>query len=542
MFFRPLLFVVAGVITAHAGSAQHATEPASLDLILAGGTVHDGTGAAGRRLDVGIAGGRITALGDLTGVVATRRIDVTGLCIAPGFIDTHAHADASVLRRPAAANFLAMGVTTIVTGNCGNSMRDLGRHFKSLDKRRPAVNYASLIGHNTVRRAAMGTANRRPTKAELETMEKLVDKAMRDGAMGLSTGLIYVPGTYSETSELIALAKVAGRYSGLYVSHMRNENDHVLKSIDEALRIGREAGVHVHLSHLKASGRKNWGRGKDIVAKLEKARADGARITGDQYAYAASSTGIDVLFPTDALGVGRKAFARKLEEDEGFRAKMHAALITKMDKVAFGDFAWCQVSYAKNNPDVSGKNLKQVAKIFFGRDDRDSQADAAIKLFADTRGDARVNMVFHSMSEEDVVTIMQKSFVGVACDAGIRASKGVSKPHPRGNGNNARVLAYFVREKGVLSLPLAIHKMTELPAKVFGLQKRGLVRKSYHADLTVFDAKKVSDRATYEDPRRSPTGIPWVLVNGRIVIEKGVLTGTRPGRVLRHAKKAAKVK
>jgi len=514
-----------------------ATPPAKVDfdLLLRGGTVYDGSGAPGQRADVGISRGRIRAIGQLAGRTAGETIDLRGLCIAPGFIDTHAHAESGILRRPEARNFVFMGVTTIVSGNCGNSAKDLGKAFQQIEKRKTSVNYASLIGHNTVRTAVIGKQARAPNAAELAKMQDLVDKAMRDGAMGLSTGLIYVPGTFAKTDELIALAKVVGEHQGLYASHMRNEGDRVLEAIDEALQIGTQAKVPVHLSHLKASGKNNWGRGKDILQKLTAARAAGHQVTGDQYAYKASSTGLDVLFPSRALSVGRPAFARRLKQDEGFRAEMHKALLKKLGKTGFADFAYCQVSWAKNHDEVSGMNLAQIAERFFDTRDRDAQARAAIKLFIDSGGAARVNMVYHKMSEDDVMTIMRAPFVSVACDAGIRAIKGVSKPHPRGAGNNARVLGYFVREKATLGLPLAIQKMTQLPARVFGLVERGEVRPGFHADLTIFNAATVNGTATYEEPRLQPTGIPLVIVRGVPVVRDGEHTGARPGSVLRRA-------
>jgi N-acyl-D-amino-acid deacylase len=521
-------------------SQQPVTTAFEFDLILRGGTVYDGTGAPGIRSDVGITAGRIRALGELSKRQARNSINLAGLCIAPGFIDTHAHAESGIIRRPEAQNFVFMGVTTIVSGNCGNSARDLGKSLQQIEKRRASVNYASLIGHNTVRRAVLGNEARAPNPKELAKMQELVDKGMRDGAMGLSTGLIYLPGTFAKTDELIALAKIVGQHQGLYASHMRNEGDRVLEAIDEALEIGTAAGIPVHLSHLKASGKNNWGRGKDILQKLLDARAAGHQVTGDQYAYTASSTGLDVLFPSRALSIGRPAFAKRLQEDATFRDEMHAALLKKLASTGFADFAYCQVSWAKNNDECSGMNLAQIAKRFFKQDDKNAQARAAIKLFADSKGSARVNMVYHKMSETDVVTIMRAPFISVACDAGIRKIKGISKPHPRGSGNNARVLGYFVRKKSALALPLAIQKMTSLPARVFGLKERGEIRPGFHADLTVFDANKVADMATYQSPRLQPAGIPLVLVNGVPVVRNGKHTGSRPGKVLRRTTKGTK--
>ena len=502
------------------------------DLVVSGGSLVDGTGQPARTVDVGIRSGRIAEIGDLTDQARTRTIDATGLVVAPGFIDLHTHADGSAAQHPEAKNFLRMGVTTIITGNCGSSVTDLANHFAKVKKLGISLNYGSLIGHGTVRRKAMGTADRAPTKAELVRMQGFVDQAMRAGAQGMSTGLIYVPGTYAKTDELIALSRVVARHGGIYASHMRDEGRRVLNSIDEALRIGRESKVRLHLSHLKASGKNNWGRGQDIVKRIADARAQGVKVTGDQYAYTASSTSIDVLFPSKELAVTRGKFALKLKNDSAFRARMHQELLKKMDRVGFGDLHYCQIAYAPSHAKLSGKSLKEAAKILLGKDDREAQATVTIDLFIASKG-RRISMVYHKMTEPDVETIMRAPFVAVACDAGIRV-RGAAKPHPRGAGNNSRVLARYVREREVISMSLAVRKMSGLPAEAFGLEDRGVVKTGAWADLVLFDPKTVQDRATYDAPYEAPAGMPWVIVNGIVVVENGKHNGKRPGQVLRR--------
>lgn len=523
---------VAACLAASVSTQADPRPAAPFDVLIRGGSVVDGTRTPARQCDVAIRGDRIVAVGEIAAdATAALEIDAAGMVVAPGFIDAHTHAE-SIERQPDAWNFVGMGVTTLISGNCGSSRLDLGTAFDRLENGGGiGPNYASLIGHGTVRREVLGIENRAPTDAELERMCELVRAAMADGAVGLSTGLIYVPGTYAETEELIALARVVAEFGGVYASHMRNEGDRVLASIDEALRIGREAGVAVHLSHLKASGKPNWGRSVDIVARLTAAREAGVRVTGDQYAYAASSTSLDVLFPSAALSIGRKEFGAKLRDDEPFRARMHEALLATMERSGFGDFSYCQIASAPGHRDLSGKTLAEAAS---GDGGRDAQARLAIDLMIAAAG-KRISMVYHKMSEDDVETLMRVPFIAVASDGGIRNRAAASKPHPRSVGNNPRVLARYVREQKTLSLELAIHKMTQLPATVFGLRGRGVLAEGAFADVVVFDPDAVQDGATFDDPLEPPRGIDWVLVNGRVAHRKGEQTEVRAGAVLRHS-------
>jgi N-acyl-D-amino-acid deacylase len=364
-------------------------------------------------------------------------------------------------------------------------------------------------------------------------MADLVEAAMRAGAFGLSSGLIYVPGTYARTDELTALAKVAARHGGVYASHIRNENDAVLEALDEALTIARDAEVAVHIAHVKCSGWPNHGRAGGVLARLGAARAGGLRVTADQYAYDASSTGIDVWFPDVELAAGREALGRRLASDAAFRDRVREALFRKMDQTGFGDFAFGRIANAKGNEDLNGLPMDAAAAKRFGSSDRHAQAELAMDLFA-AAAPSRVDMVFHSMAERDVERFLAVDWIAVASDASIRAEQSVARPHPRGAGNTVRVLGRYVRERGVLDLPTAIRKLTSVPARIFGLEDRGELRVGAFADVVVFDAAQVADQATYTEPLRPPVGIAWVLVNGSLVVDHGTMTGVRTGMVLRR--------
>jgi N-acyl-D-amino-acid deacylase len=505
------------------------------DLVLKNATLIDPEARTALAGDLAIQGGRIAAVGAFDVPDGTPVIELGGAAVAPGFIDLHTHVDSDVVRTPLCPNFLRMGVTTIVTGNCGGSVEDLRAHFARLDKGGIGPNYASLVGLGTVRRKAMGTENRAPTEDELRRMQDLVEAGMQAGAFGVSTGLIYVPGIYADLDELATLATVAGRNGGLYVSHMRHEGDRILDGIDEALEIGRRAGTPVHISHIKCSGNKNHGRAEQVLQRLAAARAQGIRVSADQYAYDASSTGIDVLFPADELSVGRGEFAKRLREDKDYRASMHAALLRTMDDVGTGDFGYARIASAKGNEDLNGMLLPAAAKKKLGRDDRDAQADIAIELLC-AAAPSRVGMVYHKMAEPDVERFMSQDWIAVASDAGLRPDNSPSRPHPRGSGNNPRVLGRYVRERKVVDLPTAIAKMTVVPAQILGLTDRGRLTVGQAADLVVFDPAAVTDRATYAEPTERPEGIRLVLVNGQIAVVGSELTGVRAGRVLRRGR------
>jgi N-acyl-D-amino-acid deacylase len=500
---------------------------ADFDLIIRHGRVADGTGNPAFFADVGITQGRITAIGILTNT-APRELDARGLIVAPGFIDLHTHAD-DVAEQPLAENFVRMGVTTIVAGNCGGSALDVAKLFREVETQRVSVNFATLVGHNTVRRKAMGGSfNRKPTDAELQTMCDLTERAMRDGAQGLSTGLIYLPGTFSETEEIIALARVVARHGGVYATHMRNEGTEIFEALQETMRIGREAGLPVHVSHVKLGGERSWGQADKVLAFLDDRRRAGLDVTWDQYVYTASSTTLSRLIPEDAREGSAADFAARLA-DPAKRAEIVAGIQRQLRDRGREDFGYAVVASYRRDPRLNGKTIVEAAKILRGSDSLEDQVETIIEIHQNGSGSG----VFHGMNENDLQTFLRHPFTAVACDSSVRAF-GEGVPHPRGYGNNARVLGRYVRELGVLRLEDAIRKMTSLPASAFHFPERGVLKPGHWADVVVFDPATVRDHATYDDPHHYATGFKYVLVNGEVVVENDQHTKARPGRVLRH--------
>jgi N-acyl-D-amino-acid deacylase len=495
------------------------------DLLIRGGLVVDGSGAKPARADVGVRGGRIAVVGRIDRAEATRIIDATGLFVAPGFIDVHTHAD-DVAENPRAANFVRMGVTSVVAGNCGSSAADIGESLAEIRRTGVSVNYATLIGHNTVRRAVMGTVQRPPDAGELQKMRGLVWKGMADGAVGFSTGLQYVPGVYADLVEIISLTRVVTEFGGLYASHMRNEGTEVEKAVDEAIRVGRAAGCAVQISHLKIDSPSRWGASATILRMIDEARAAGVDVEADQYAYEAGSSGLSIRFPAWALEGGQERIAARLNEPETW-ARIKREMQALYSERGFSDLSWAVVASYRADPPLNGLSMKQVAARLSGSESADAQLEAARTMMLG----GGASMVYHFMSEDDIARIMRHPQVGVASDSGV-LMPGEGVPHPRGYGNNARVLGHYVREKRVITLEEAIRKMTSLPAQQFTFAGRGLVKEGYAADLVVFDAMTVRDTATYERPHSYAEGIPWVIVNGVVVVQNGEHTGARPGEIL----------
>ena len=496
----------------------------AFDLILRGGRVIDGTGAAGRVADVGIRDGKIAGIGTLAG--AAEVVDVTGQVIAPGFIDVHTHAD-DIARKPEAANFIRMGVTTIVAGNCGSSALDLGKAFEEIRAARPAVNFASLVGHNNVRAAAMGSDQRAPTLPELARMQAYVFKAMADGAVGLSTGLQYVPGTYAATPEIIELARVAANAGGLYASHMRNEGTALEAAIKETLLVGDRSGARVQISHLKVDAKSRWGASRVALKMIDDARAAGQDVRADQYAYTAGSSGLGIRFPSWALEGGRDKVVERLK-DTATWARIKKEMEALVRERGFEDLSWGTVASYRADPSLNGLTMAEVAEKLHGSRSADAQFEAARTLML---GGAP-SMVYHFMSEEDIEQIMRHPMVGIAADSGINEPSDSTRPHPRGYGNNARVLGEYVRARRIITIEEAIRKMTSLPADHFRLQGRGRIAQGAAADIVIFDPARVRDTATFDAPHAYPEGIPHVLVNGVFVVRDGKTTGERPGAVL----------
>ena len=514
---RRLLFVSLLLV-----AAAHAE---TYDLIIRRASLIDGTGAPARPGDLAIRGDRIIAVGTLpAGSTATTEIDAAGRVVAPGFIDVHTHSE-DVAELPVAENFIRMGVTTIITGNCGGSKLNVGEFFDTIAKTKVALNVATLIGHNTVRGQVMGGSFARPPPAEeLAKMCALVDQAMKEGAVGLSTGLLYLPGTFAKTAEIVALAKAAAAHDGIYVSHMRHENSQIRDALDEVVTIAREAKIRAEVSHLKLSGPTAWGRATEILSYLDGLRAQGIAITHDQYVYTASSTGIGSnLIEAEFREGGAKRFRERLA-DPAIKARMVAEMKSFITQGKRGDYSYAVVASFKADPRLNGKNIAQAAKILRGSDSLDDQIETILDIEA--RGGAQG--VFHGMSEADLRTFLAHPLTMIASDSGVRKF-GEAVPHPRGYGNNARVLARYVREQKVITLEDAVRKMTSLPAKTFKLRDRGELRPGAVADVVIFDPATVNDPSTYDDPHHYATGFSDVIVNGIPVIRATQLTDARPG-------------
>lgn len=494
------------------------------DLVLTGGRIIDGTGNPARFADVAIKDGRIVGVGR-PGTNAAEVIDVSGLIVAPGFIDVHTHAE-NIFTLPSARNFARMGVTTLVLGNCGSSEVNVGRMFERIEQTNVAVNVATLLGQGSVRSHVMGGSFLRPpTAAELNRMKALVRQAMEDGALGLSTGLIYLPGTFTKTEEILELARVAGEFGGIYASHMRNEGDEILGSLEELFTIAREARLPAHVSHLKLGGRNNWGRTTEVLQAIADARATGLDITQDVYAYTASSTGVSSLIPEEAREGGK--FKERMA-DPGQRADVIARMQERADERG-GDFSYAVIASYEGDPKLNGLTIKEAALRTRGDDSLEAQIDTILEI--QLNGGAAG--VFHSMNEEDLRAFMRHPNTMLAADSSVRTwQHGV--PHPRGYGNNARVLGSYVREEAVLSLEEAIRRMTSLPATTFRIKDRGMIREGAWADLAVFDPATVRDNATFEQPHQYATGFRLVLVNGRPIVENDGPTGHKPGAVVRR--------
>jgi N-acyl-D-aspartate/D-glutamate deacylase len=497
----------------------------SADVVLRGGTVYDGTGAAGVTADVALRGERIVAIGRFAVAGTPRIIDAKGLVIAPGFIDLHTHSD-QPLQQPgtrANQNYLLQGVTTVVTGNCGSGPPEVGAFYRKLEVGKIGTNVAHQVPHNDVRRVVMRNVNRPPTADELRRMEQLVEVGMKDGAWGLSTGLIYNPGVYSRTDELVTLAKVAARHGGFYASHIRDESAGLLPAIEEALKIGRDAGLPVHISHLKSSGRAFWGKADDAVGLIEKARRSGQKVTADQYPYTASSTSLAATLVPPLFREGDKAdfLARLRDPDE--LVKIRAGMTERL--TANDDGRSIRIARYSLKPSWQGKDIAAIAKD-------QEQTPLEIALEIERNGGAQI--VNFNMGDEDVRLILKQSWVATASDGFAMIPDKESVPHPRSYGCFARKIGRFAIEEKLLPVEQAIRSASGLPADILHLPQRGYLKEGYYADVVVLDPATYRDRATFDRPHQYATGVRFVFVNGKAAIEDGKATGTLAGKALRH--------
>jgi dihydroorotase/N-acyl-D-amino-acid deacylase len=498
------------------------------DVIIRNARIIDGTGAPWFRGEIAIRGDEIVAVKRRVDGTARRTIDARDTVVAPGFIDLHTHARRGIFETPSADNYILQGVTTLFEGPDGGSPVPLTEFYDRIIATKTSPNMASFIGQGSVRQRVVGSADRKATADEIEKMREIVRQAMRDGAFGLSTGLFYVPGTFTPTEEIVELAKVAGEMGGIHTSHMRNEAGGVLDSVRETIRIGEEGGLPTMITHHKVAGVRNWGKSAETLKLVEEARARGVDVSSDQYPYTASQTNLTALLPRWSLEGGRDDMLRRFKDPET-RARIRAAVIEniRFDRGG-GEPKNVQIAWAEAEPAIAGKTLADVLGM---RGKEVTVENAADEVFALLEA-GQVRGIYHTMNEEDVVRILRHPATMIASDGEVPVF-GENSPHPRSYGTFARVLGRYVREQKILTLEEAVRKMTSMPAERVSIHDRGLLRPGMKADVVVFDANTIGDRATFEKPHQYAVGVSHVLVNGVLVVDDGKVTAARPGRVLR---------
>src|SRR6266404_4086336 len=539
------------------GGGQIAAADAPLDVIIKGGTVYDGTGGEGHVADVAIRGDRIVGVGDFASAVPKKTIDARGLAVAPGFINMLSWSNESLIQDGRSQSEIRQGVTTEIMGE-GESMGPLNDRMKTrlvreqtdikfeikwntlaeylhyLEKRGISCNVASFLGATTVREYVIGLEDKQPTPEQLDQMRELVRREMEAGALGIGTSLIYPPAFYAKTEELIELCKVAAKYQGKYISHMRSEGNQLLQAIDELLRISKEEGIPAEIYHIKAAGQPNWGKADAMLAKIEEARKAGLKITADMYTYTAAGTGLDACLPPWTEDGGYPALFKRLR-DPATREKIAAEVRVDSD-------AWENLYLAAGSPEkillvgfkseklkpLTGKSLAEVAKIR-GKDPIETIMDLI------SEDESRIGTIYFLMSEENVKKELGKPWISFGSDEASQAPEGVfikSNPHPRAYGNFARVLGKYARDEKVITLPEAVRRLSGFPATNLGLDHRGFIQDGMFADVVVFDPATIADRATFDKPHQYAVGMKHVFVNGVQVLKDGDHTGAKPGRAL----------
>ncbi len=525
---RPVLFALTLLALSAAPAARSGEAPVHADVVIRGAVIYDGSGGEGKVGDVAIRGDKVVAVGTFTVAGNPRVIDGDGLIVSPGFIDLHTHSDIPLTKPSTRANlnYLTQGVTTVVTGNCGAGPVDVAHYFKTLEDGGIGSNVIHQVPHNAVRSRVMGNANRPPSADELRRMEGIVDDGMRDGAWGLSTGLIYNPGTYAKTDELIALAKVAARHGGFYASHIRDEGTGVLAALEEILEIARRAGIRIHISHIKVSGKRAWGKAAEVIALIRRERARGLRVTADQYPYTASSTSLAAIVIPPRFREGtKKDFLKRLDDPE-MGPKVRKA-IEEAINVRQGGKALRIAAYAPK-AHWQGKDLSAIAA-------QEKKTPLEVVLEIERNGGAGV--VNFGMNEEEVRLFMREPYVATASD-GTSQVPAATVPHRRSYGCFPRKIGHYAIEEKLIPLGRALRSASGLPADILELPQRGYLKPGYFADVVVLNPKTYREQSTYDQPHQYATGVRYLFVNGRLAIDGGRFTGALAGRVLRHQSKA----
>jgi len=521
---RGLTWMVAAVAL---GVVVVAQVPPSYDLVIRGGRVLDGAGNPWVLADVAVRQDAIVAIGPGLAGKGQREIDARGLVVSPGFIDTHTHARRGIFQVPTADNYVRQGVTTIFEGPDGSSPLPLRPFMEKIAALGISPNWGMFVGQGSIREAVIGRADRQATPDEIAKMKELVRAGMRDGAFGLSTGLFYVPGIFTPTDEVITLAAVAGEMGGMHVSHMRNEAAGILDSVKETIAVGEQGHMPTQLTHHKIIGTKNWGLSVETLALVAAARARGVDVTIDQYPYTASSTGINALLPPWALEGQQADVVAKLR-DSAQRAKITQAIIDSlMYDRGGGDPKNVQIASCGWDPSLAGKNLSEITRARGAEATMENAAETVMWMVE--QGGA--SGIFHAIDEADLERILQDPVTMIASDGEVPIF-GRASPHPRSYGTFVRVLGRYVRERHVITLADAVRKMTSFPAQRVGLLDRGVLRPGMKADVAIWDADAIADKATYEQPHQYAAGVHTVIVNGQIVFENGKMTPARPGKVL----------
>jgi len=509
-------------------STALAAQPPSYDLVLRNGRIVDGTGSPWYRADLAINGDTIVRIAPAISEAAARTIDVSGLVVAPGFIDIHTHARRGIFEVPTADNYVRQGVTTLVEGPDGSSPLPLRPFLEKIAALRITPNYATFIGQGTIRTTVVGEADRKATAVELEKMRELVRQGMEDGAFGLSSGLFYVPGTFTPTDEVVELARVAGRMGGIYISHMRDEAGGIVDSVRETIAIGERGGLPTQVTHHKIIGKMYWGRSVDTLKLVDEARARGVDATIDQYPYTASSTSVTAaLLPAWAQEGGRQELLKRLDDPETReKIKAQSAALIRNERGG-GDPRNVVASSCRFDPSLAGKNLAEITTKRGLPVTIENAAETAMWIVME----GGCSGIFHAISEEDLQRILVHPATMIGSDGEITAF-GRNVPHPRSYGTFVRVLGRYVRELNLLTLETAVQKMSAFPAQRLGLGDRGVLKHRMKADIAIFDPARVADTATFEKPHSYAAGISAVIVNGEVVFENGAMTPARPGRVL----------